>query len=367
MNRTRLRQGLALVVDALADALEAPGPGPAAPAGPVGLVPIDEIKVDPATYQFRLSAIGKGGVDQRLSDCATFRRELAGVVLVWREPGGQLALLDGHHRRELARRSGVAELACLEVEADSPRAARVIGALSNVAAGNATPADLARLMRDEGMKPAQLAEYGVSKRSALVADAAALLPLDERLFARHCTGELPLAMALALAAAGPPAHQRALAREAQRRGWGADQVAEAARLASVATVSTTTPDGCLPGLEALMESANSDLGAILAIRAAIRRQLSSELLALRCVARRRSAEVLEGRGVAVVDREAASEARDSSRAQQRVFDTIAGHAGPLQECIRELAQLVNDRHPAGEVVAQNIHKVREAIEAELGA
>jgi hypothetical protein len=88
-------------------------------------------------------------------------------------------------------------------------------------------------------------------------------------------------------------------------------------------------------------------------------------LALGIVSRKRSAMALEARAVAVVDRAAAADALGSSRAQQRLFDQLAGHAGPLQECIKSLALLVDDRHPASEVVAQNIDRVRRAIEEEL--
>ena len=88
--------------------------------------------------------------------------------------------------------------------------------------------------------------------------------------------------------------------------------------------------------------------------------------ALGVVARKRSALALEARDVAVVDTTAATAARDSTRSQAKLFDLLAGHSGPLQECIRELAGLVSDSRSAAEVVASNIGRVRAAIEAELG-
>jgi hypothetical protein len=103
------------------------------------------------------------------------------------------------------------------------------------------------------------------------------------------------------------------------------------------------------------------------VRAAIRRQLAGELQALATVARKRSALALEDRGVAVVDQEAAADARDSGRAAVRVFDRLAGHCGPLQDAIRRLADLVCDGRSAAEVVAEHLGEIRAAIEAELGA
>lgn len=357
---TALDAGLDALADGLAAAL------PPAPAGPVRMVPLDELAVRPAVYQFRLSCIGKSGTDGRLRDCGRFRRELAGVVLVWEEAPDVLALLDGHHRLELARRDGVPDLACLVVEARSVREARRVGALANVAAGTAAPADLAKLLRDDALSAGDLAAFGISRRSKLVTDAAQLALLPGDLFGLACTGEIDLPMALALASAGESTVMRDLHREATRRRWSPAQVAEAAQLARMATVSTTTADGCLPGFHALLAQSNSNLSELLAVRAAIRRTLAGELQALSTVSRRRSAASLEARGVAVVDVEAAAEARDSSRAQSRVFDQLAGMSGGLHQVIAELAGQVTESRSAADVVAANIDRVRRAIEAELG-
>lgn len=369
MNSTRLREALALVVDALVDALEAPGPGATGPAaGPVRMVPPAELLVDARRFQFRQSVVNLSGTDGRLRDCCKWNPALAGCLLVWAEPGGRLCLVDGHHRHRLAMANEVPEVAVLLIDARDAAEARTIGALSNIANGTATAPDVAKLLRDSGMTVAEVAQQGISTRSKVLKDAAALVPLAHGLFAKVCTGELELEMGLALAAAGPHAIQRDLAKEAQRRGWDADQVREAAGLAQLATITNTPASGCLPGLEQLLADQNTNLGELLAVRAAIRRALNSEVLALSTVARKRSAQALEGRGVAVVDRAAAAEARDSSKAQARLFDHLgAGCHGPLQECIRDLARLVDDRHPAGEIVSQNIGRVREAIERELGA
>ena len=366
MDRSTLRQLLGqaaeAALDTLADGLAAAAP----PAGPVFMAPIADLKVAPSTYQFRVSPLlSTAGTDGRLKACRRFRRELAGVALVWREPGGQLALLDGHHRYELARRDGIADLAVLEVEAGTVREARGVGALANLAAGHATPADVARLLRDEAMTPAEVAEFGVSARSKLLQDAARLVPLAPDLFGLVCTGEMALEMALALASIDSTVTQRELWREAARRGWDAPQVAEAASLAQLARTSRTEAVGCLPGLEAMLASESSDLGALLSIRAEIRRQLGTELRALRSVSHRRSAAALEDRGVAVVDVAAASEARDATRAQARVLTVLAGQSGPLQATIRQLADRVAAGRSAGEVVAENLAMVRQAIESEL--
>lgn len=329
------------------------------------MVATDSLVVNPQRYQFRVSVANLTGTDGRLKDACRWNPALAGVLLVWRQPDGRLALIDGHHRHRLAVANHVPDVAVLLVTAGSAMEARTVGALSNIAAGTATAVDAAKLMRDSGLSAAEIAARGISPRSKVLRDATALVPLDGRLFASVATGELSTDIGIALAAAGPAAVQRDLWREAKRCRWSADQIAEAATLARLATVTSATPSGCLPGLEALLEAENSNLSAILAIRAAIRRQLGQEVAALAAVARKRSAMALEDRGVAVIDRKAAAEHRDSGRAQRHLLDRLAGQCGPLQDCIRELAALVSDQRPAAAVVADQIDRVREAIELEL--
>jgi hypothetical protein len=366
MDRAQLRGLLSAAadaaVDALADGLAAALP----PPGPVRMVPPGDLLIDPARFQFRLSTINATGTDGRLRDACRWNPALAGVLLAWADPAGPLCLVDGHHRHRLALANGVPAVAVLLIEARDAIEARTAGALSNVAAGTATAPDLAKLLRDTGMGPAEVAAYGVSPRARVLRDAAALVPLDPGLFARVATGETPLDVGLALAGAGPHAAQRDLAREATHRRWSAEQISEAATLARLATVAPTAPAGCLPGLEALMGGEGSDLGALLAVRAQIRRQLAGEVAALATVARKRSALALEDRGVAVIDQAAAADARDSSRAAARIFDRLACLAGPLQQAIRSLADEVAAGRPAPEVVADHLPMVRAAIEAELG-
>lgn len=350
--------GIEALADGLADAIE--------PTGPVRMVPPAELLVDPRRFQFRVSTINLSGTDGRLKDACKWNPALAGVLLVWPLRDGRLALVDGHHRHRLAISNQVAAVAVLVIEAGDAVEARTIGAVSNLANGTATAVDVAKLLRDQGLGAADLERYGVSRRSRVLADAAALAPLDAPLFARVATGELALEMGLALAAAGPPAHQKALAKEAARRNWTAEQVLEAGKLSRMATITGNSPDGCLPGLEALLEAENSNLGELLAVRAAIRRQLGHELRALTTVATRRSATALEDRNVALVDLAAAAGERDSARAITRLFDHLAGHSGPLQEVIRDLAREVTPKRSAGEVVAQQIERVRRALEQELG-
>ncbi|NDC15603.1 MAG: hypothetical protein EBZ76_10675 [Synechococcaceae bacterium WB9_2_170] len=162
IEREQLRELLGTALDAGLEAL-ADGLAAAMPAGgAVRMVDPAALVVDPRRFQFRMSTINLSGTDGRLRDACRWNPALAGVLLVWAEPGGQLCLIDGHHRHRLAMANSVPLVAVLLVEAADAKAARVQGALSNVANGTAEAPDLAKLMRDCGMSAADVARHGVS-------------------------------------------------------------------------------------------------------------------------------------------------------------------------------------------------------------
>ena len=364
MDRDALRQLLGQAAEAALDTL-ADGLAAAAPAdGPVRMMPPDQIRLDPARFQFRCDAAGDGTTGRLRA--RQWHQHLAGALLCWVDPAdGAACLVDGHHRLALSRRCQVPEVAVLLLQARDAREARLQGAAANIAAGQADAPEVARWLAAGGSDLDELERLGVGRRSRLLADARRLQALCPSLLAQVCRGVIPEAMGLALAAAGEAATQRDLWREATRRGWDAPQVAEAASLATMARVSSSEAVGCLPGLEAMLASDSSDLGALLSIRAEIRRQLSTELRALRAVAHRRSAAALEAAEVAVIDVAGAAEARDATRATARLFGQLAHLSGPLQTLIRALADEVAAGQPAAVVVAEHLPRIREALDAEL--
>jgi ParB-like chromosome segregation protein Spo0J len=129
-----------------------------------------------------------------------WRPELAGVILVWRDPAdGRVFVVNGHHRLALARRLGVAEVDVRFIAARDAAEARAIGALANMAEGRATPVDVAKFIRDSGRTPESLAAEGISLNETLARDGLSLAKLHPQLFASVATGVLPLGRALAIA------------------------------------------------------------------------------------------------------------------------------------------------------------------------
>ena len=357
------RQIITSGVGAILEQLEAQGLA----GGPVRMMPVDQIQVQPGIFQFRVAAFGRGGTTDRLRHCQRYNPALAKVLSCWLNPSdGLIYLCDGHHRLELAKRDGVEMVACMLLDAPDATAARSLAALQNISEGTATPLDTARWFRDTGARVTDLEEFGITRQCTVVRDAAPLLRLDEGLFTAACNGEIPLAAAQALAGAGDPVAQRDLWAMARRKGWDAGQIREAAGIAQTATISTHTPEDCLPGLGEMLREANSNLSELLAIRAEIRRQLRLEVKALALASRHRTAAILEACDAAAVDVQAAQAARGQAQALSGLFSAICNAGGPLADLIHELAAQVKGRTTAGQVVGSNLGRIRAVIALEMG-
>lgn len=338
--------------------------------GTVVMLPPEQLLLDPPRFQFRLSQDRADGTSGRLEGCPVFRLEFCGALLAWLDPadGSGPWLIDGHHRRRLALEDSAPLVPVLLVEAATAAEARALGALSNVAAGTATPQDLCRLLRDQRLDPKALARrFGLQRNSRTVADARTLLVLEGSLFGRCCTGELDLEAALALCEATDHALQLRIWVMATERRWSAAQVLEAAHLAQLApAASTGAPNDCIiPGLEELMRESNTLLDQQLAVRAAVRKLLRIENRTAKIVGHRRAAAALERRNVAAVDTQAAMEVRAESSALLDRFSALCGYSGPLAVLLTELAQLLADGGDATRVVEEHMDRVREVLAQEL--
>lgn len=336
-------------------------------SGPVRMVPVDQIAVRSEVFQFRVadSATGTCG---RLRAAPQWSQPLAGALLVWRDQEGQLNLVDGHHRLELAKRDGVPRVAVLEIEAADPAEAKLIGAVANVAAGQAEAPELARLLRAlPELQPSQLSRlYGVPRNCKPLADAARLRALDAGLFGEVACGLIGLDQALALAGAADHQLQRQLWAQAQRRRWDAGQLSEAAALAQQGPAPQGAATGCLPGLQQLLEAANPHLDALLAIRAAVRAQLRLERRASGVVGHHRAAHALERTGAAAVDQQRALEVKAEAAALLDAFSALAGCSGELAELLHRLAAEVMNGAALAQVVEEGMDQVRRILALELG-
>lgn len=167
------------------------------------LIRADVLRVDPLRFQFRTGS-NHHGDSGRLSGVTEWQPEYAGILLVWEDFGGDLYVVDGHHRHALAmrvfRRTGTPLWVRCRVyrwnTVDEAQARRM-GALRNIAEGNADALDIARLLRN-GMTAEDL-KGRVPQRSP-VYDGKALATLE------------PVAWSLVLNSDVDPSHAAEVAR-----------------------------------------------------------------------------------------------------------------------------------------------------------
>lgn len=324
----------------------------------LALIPTEQVQIDPQRFQFRLFSHHGD-----LRAVSRWNPDLAGVLSVWRDPADQqIYAVDGHHRAGLARRLEVPTLAVRFLQCSTDQEARMIGALVNIAHGNASAVDAAKLAKDGGLTPAQIAEHGLARNGRILRDGLLLAALAPELFTQTATGELAEDLALAIASVGP-SHtlQRDLLAQAKRHRWSVPAVQEAAEIACHATV-TTTSSGLLPGLDGFEES---NLGDLLAIRAEVRSQLKLEHRALGVAARKRSAAVLEAAG-SLIDSQAAGDARAQVGVVRDVFSQLAGQSGLISDLLRGMAAEVGPKRTAAQVVSDHLDLIRQAVATELG-
>ncbi|GEK46566.1 hypothetical protein HPA02_08490 [Bisbaumannia pacifica] len=148
-------------------------------------VPVNRIEVDPEAYQFR-TEVNAEGVDSRLEGVEEWDDLRAGNLLLHEREGGRIFAADGHHRVDLARRleqPDVNAIVLREADGVSVEDARRLAAEANIAAGNATATDAAKVFRNsEGQVEDVIAERNLPRRSQLVRDGADIARLGDDAF-----------------------------------------------------------------------------------------------------------------------------------------------------------------------------------------
>ncbi|HBJ97282.1 MAG TPA: hypothetical protein DDZ11_13205, partial [Lentisphaeria bacterium] len=107
------------------------------------LTPISELGIDPQRFQFK-SGADKKGVTRPLQ--GAFDQRQARPLYVWEDKSGKKYVVEGHHRLDLAQRSGVRDvLTYIDRESDGVTAeqARTKGVWQNIKDGKGSIADFA--------------------------------------------------------------------------------------------------------------------------------------------------------------------------------------------------------------------------------
>lgn len=156
------------------------------------------IRFDAKRFQFkRLS--GKDGNVGSLTGVKLFDNNLAGVLLCWKDPKDDLIyVVNGHNRLILARSLKVSAIAVKLIKAETATEARFIGGLANIAEKSCDVYDVAKFLRDNSLSDKELADRGICLKGVIVKDSLAIIKLNDLLFSKFLSGELPPEIAIAI-------------------------------------------------------------------------------------------------------------------------------------------------------------------------
>lgn len=324
-------------------------------------IEVGDIGVDPERFQFKHKATGEGGVTEQFRDVERFDPIKAGVVLVWRDEDGKPWIVDGHHRYELAKRTGHPRLNAFVLEhahGISHVQARATAALRNIAAGHGDALDAAKAVRDMGWSVEDLRNEGISARSVLVRDAFGIAALEQSVFDRVVSEELPQAYAAEIGRRleGKPAKQRQAAAAVADAGNQAEVESIVRQIATAPEVQET---------QETLFGAETETRSIFAERAkvevALARRLKSDKALFSTLAKKAAkAESIEGTKINVEGSKSEAATADDL---MLVLRTYGDHAGDVKDALDRAAREYVDGNRTGKALEGAVSRALDALKS----
>lgn len=183
------------------ESTQAAPPPPPTSGGYTLLDPAD-LKVDPKRFQYK-EADPEKGVTGALAGTDKWEPALANPITVWQDESGQMFVVNGHQRTDLAMRAQAAGQPDVQMPARIYRAAdgytpeymRTLGAYQNIAEGSGTAIDAAKIMRGAKALPDAVRLPDLPPRGQLVRDATGLTKLSDDAFGAVVNGAVEPAYA----------------------------------------------------------------------------------------------------------------------------------------------------------------------------
>jgi hypothetical protein len=328
----------------------------------------------PKTFQYKAEGQTATGRSGSLAEENVYDPRYGGVISVWKDTQGELGapgqvyVVNGHNRLELANRSGFPVINVQYIDAPTAAEARMTGALQNIKDDKGTAIDAAKIFRDTGMSVEDLRLQNVNLNGKLASEGVALSRLPQWLFDKTATGDLPTAKAVALGSASgvDDAIISDVAKQAIAGKWSAEKIVQAMQEAKFAGTSAGGDGGVLPGFEEMFKTTN--VVDLIDIRTAAYRQLSVEMRALAAASQAKNTSYLEAAGNAI-NVEGSQAARKMAAEAVAVFNRVTAYEGPVRTILNELAaQMPTGKgrdKAATNLVQFNLQRLRDAISEEM--
>jgi hypothetical protein len=351
---------------------EAAAPAPDAP-GAIRKMDPREILADPARFQFKRDTGGASGTGDELKAVEKYDPELGGVLSVWKDPAnGKTYVVNGHHRLELATRAGAPDVTVRYLDAADAPAARTKGALINIAEGRGTAIDAAKVFRDSGISPDDLAQKGISLKGAIARDGANLSKLAPSIFARVIQGELPVERAALIGELLPEHADQTSAlqlldrAEAKDKALSNDAFRELVSFVEGAPKKAGAADENMNLFGDVAPADESTAIEMATLSDYIRKRLAGEKTLFSTVSKAAKSKALEAAGNNLIG-ERNAQIADAANQHLAVYDKLKASAGPINNALRAAAESLGRKGaPANEIKAHAYERVRAAIRATLG-
>lgn len=339
-------------------------PAPHEGAVTISRMPVSEINVDPARFQFKRGTDSETGTGSELKGLSKFDEQLAGVVSVWRDPSdGKVYAVNGHHRLELAKRTDHPSINVQELPAKTAEEAAAQGALANIAEGRGTALDAATFFRSSGLGIDDLKDR-VSFKGAIAKSGLGLSKLAPDLFDRVARGEIPENHGAVVGSMldTPELQRTALsAIQASGKRLSDPEVAEVARQVRDAGTETVSQDN-LFGTEDVQVPLYVERAQL---AAAIKKRLAGDKRLFGYVSKEGRAEGLSRAGN-VIDVEGSRRIADESAQLEEVFNQLYTRKGPIADALTAAARRIANGEKAGGLVEELYPTIRQAVQEAHG-
>jgi len=342
----------------------------------VATIETGSVVAAPKVFQYKAEGQTATGRSGSLAEENVYDPRYGGVISVWRDtqgelgPPGQIYVVNGHNRLELANRSGFPVINVQFIDAPTAADARMTGALQNIKDDKGTAIDAAKIFRDTGMSVEDLRLQNVNLNGKLASEGVALSRLPQWLFDKTATGDLPTSKAVALGSAEgiDDAIISDVAKQAIAGKWSAEKIVQAMQEAKFASTGAGGGDAgpVLPGFEEWTKTSN--VVALIDIRTAAYKQLSVEMRALAAASQAKNTPYLESAGN-TINVEGSQAARKMAAEAVAVFNRVTAYEGPVRDILNELAAQLPEgagrTKAAANLVQFNLQRLRDAISEEM--
>jgi hypothetical protein len=309
------------------------------PTTRVQTVPTNSLSVDPVRFQFK-SNVGRGGVSDKLKDDdVEWNPDMAGVISAWTDPAdGKTYVINGHHRYDKAVRKGVEELDVKHIQAKDAQQARAIGALINIAEGQGTALDAAKVIRDLDWDDAALKKRGIHLRGGLAKEARSLARLAPEVFSKVASGAMDedagAAIGSLLSAPEDQIAAASLIERASRSGQRltSTEVEDLIKIAQNAPkIEVQDQNFSLFGNDTEVQNLAIEQAKL---AGAIRSQLAAEKRLFSTVGKESAAEKLGAAGNTIKAKDNAAIAEEAKRALE-IYNKLYASAGPISRALSD--------------------------------